>query len=141
MQLLVKPPVLHLPDQKLSFTPFGHLKKYKLHEVPVSGTADAQAAGKRLISTSARYVGISNIAAASTAPAHDLNSQLFSIDGADVAKKRALNADNGMSESFVKLSSDDAGAVASAEVIDTSGFISANTGPKHSGRKGKRARR
>ena len=141
MQLLVKPPVLQLPDQKLSFTPFGHLKKYKLNEVAPSSSADAQAGSKRSVSTSARYVGISNIAVDATSPVHDLNSQLFSRDGADMAKKRALDEDNGMSESFVKLSNEDTGGEASGEVIDNSGFISANTGPKYSGRKGKRSRR
>jgi WD40 repeat protein len=154
VMLLLKPPVLQLVDQKLTFTPFGHLKKYKLNEgatgsANVAAGDDAEGVGAGSGSNkrpeanamTTRFVGVSNICSTAPSVDTDVNSRAAYVTrsgdgGGDRGKKRVLEEEDAGDDlgSFVQLPKGEASSAAAVE--SETGFISMNTG-KPTGKRGR----
>lgn len=142
----MKPPALQYADQKLSFAPFGHLKKYRLDDSPAAGQAvEATAVGNRRSDTNpitTRYVGVSDLPSTVPALACDVISRplvnMSSILEAH-SKKRGANGTGSMGNSFIQLPVEGIEEKCGSP-FDKDVFISANTGLP-GGKKGKRVKR
>lgn len=143
LKLLQKPAVLKLVDQKPSFTPFGHLKKYKKNLSGNGGDEADQSSNRKLepSATMTRFVGVSDVSCGTPKP--DNWVSLYSTDLTEKSQssnkgKRSLGNESNVSESFVRLPASEVDGSLQAKSPDR--FISSNIGSNHSKRRKKAQR-